>query len=168
MLECLQKPWITQGNISSIKHRDYLFRVYKRSKLLTDFETYKQFRNRLTHVKDLAKCKYYEEQFAQNSRNSKITWKLINDIFSKTTPSSFPQRLKVDGRVYSSTQLIADALNQWFPTFFDAFLPLLIFKLFIPPPWHKNVFYSSPITRVCRNIWFSNIFFLTCFLPVTV
>jgi len=67
------KPWITQGIISSIKHRDYLFRVYKRSKLLTDFETYKQFRNRVTHVKDLAKRKYDEEQFAQNSRNSKRT-----------------------------------------------------------------------------------------------
>jgi len=65
------KPWITQGIISSIKHRHYLFRVYKISKLLTDFETCKQFRNRLTHVKDLAKRKYYEEQFAQNSRNSK-------------------------------------------------------------------------------------------------
>ena len=49
------KPWITQGIISSIKHRDYLFRVFKRSKLLTDFETYKQFRNRVTHVKDAAK-----------------------------------------------------------------------------------------------------------------
>jgi len=62
------------GIISSIKHRDYSFRVYKRSKLLTDFETYKQFRNRVTHVKELAKRKYYEEQFAQNSRNSKRTW----------------------------------------------------------------------------------------------
>jgi len=91
-----------------------LIRVYKRSKLLTDFETYKQFRNRLTHVKDLAKRKYYEEQFAQNSRNSKRTWKLINDIFGKTKPSSFPPRSKVDGRVYSSTKLIADALNHSF------------------------------------------------------
>jgi len=77
------KPWITQGIISSIKHRDYLFRVYKRSNLLTDFEIYKQFRNRLTHVKDLSKRKYYEEQFAQNRRNSKRTWKLINDILAK-------------------------------------------------------------------------------------
>ena len=76
-------PWITQGIISSIKHRDYLFHIYKRSKLLTDFETYKQFRNRVTHVKDLAKRKYYEEQFAQNRRNSKRTSKLINDIFGK-------------------------------------------------------------------------------------
>jgi len=108
------KPWITQGIISSIKHRDYLFRIYKRSKLLTDFETCKQFRNRLTHFKDLAKRKYYEEQFAQNSRNSKRTWKLVNDTFGKTKPSSFPQRLKVDGRVYSSTKLIADALHHSF------------------------------------------------------
>ena len=118
------KPWITQGIISSIKHRDYLFRVYRRSNLLTDFETYKQFQYRLTHVKDLAKHKYYEEQFAQNSRNSKRTWKLINDIFGKTKPSSFPQRLKVDERllmfthprVYSSTKLIADASNHSFVT----------------------------------------------------
>jgi len=35
------KPWITQGIISSIKHRDYLFRICIRPKLLTDFETYK-------------------------------------------------------------------------------------------------------------------------------
>ena len=80
-----QKPWITQGIISSIKHRDYLFCVYKRSKLLTDFETYKLFRNRLTHVKDLAKRKYYEEQFARNSRNSKRTWKLM--LWLKITPT---------------------------------------------------------------------------------
>jgi len=36
---------------------------------------------------------------------------LINDIFGKNKPYSFPQRLKVDGRVYLSTKLLADALN---------------------------------------------------------
>jgi len=46
------KPWITQGIISPTKHRDYLFRVYKRSKLLTDFESYKKIRNHLTHIKN--------------------------------------------------------------------------------------------------------------------
>jgi len=78
------KLWITQGIISSIKHSAYLFRVYKRSKLLTDFATYKKFRNRLTHVKELTKRKYCEEQFDQNNKNSKRTWTLINDIFGKT------------------------------------------------------------------------------------
>jgi len=91
------KPWITQGIIFSIKHRDYLFRVYKTSKLLTDFESYKKIRNHLTHIKELAKRKYHEEQLTQNSRNSKRTWTLINDIFGKTKPSSFPQRLKDGG-----------------------------------------------------------------------
>ena len=86
----------------------------QKSKLPTDHESYKKFRNHLTHKKELAKRKYYEEQFAQNSRNSKGTWTLINDIYGKTKPSSFPQRLKVDGRVYSSTKLLADALNHSF------------------------------------------------------
>jgi len=93
-----------------------LFRVYKRSKLLTDIERHKKFRNRVTHVKELAKRKYYEEQFSQNSRNSKRTWTLINDILGKTKPSSFSQRLKVDERIYSSTKVIADALNHSFVT----------------------------------------------------
>ena len=68
----------------------------------------------LFYLFHLAKRKYYEEQFAQNSRNSKRTWKLINDIFGKTKPPSFPYRLKVDGRVYSSTKSITDALNHSF------------------------------------------------------
>ena len=68
------------------------------------------------HIKELAKRKYYEEKFSQNNRNSKRTWTLINDIFGKTKPFSFPQRLKVDGRIYSSTKLIADALNHSFVT----------------------------------------------------
>jgi len=32
----------------------------------------------------------------------------------------------------------AKRLGQWFPTFFDAFLPVLILELFIPPLWHKT------------------------------
>jgi len=61
------KPWITQGIVSSIKHINYVFRIYKRSKLQTDFESYKKFQKHPIHVKELAKHKYYEDQFAQNS-----------------------------------------------------------------------------------------------------
>jgi len=32
----------------AIKYRDYLFCIYKRSKLLTDFKSYKKFQNHLT------------------------------------------------------------------------------------------------------------------------
>jgi len=44
---------------------------------------------RLTHVKDLAKRKYYEEQFAENSRNSKRTWKLIMIFLAKPNHQVF-------------------------------------------------------------------------------
>ena len=42
-------------------------------------------------------------------------------------------------QVRESREILTDLINvncfpaQWFPTFFDAFLPLLILKLFIPP-----------------------------------
>jgi len=39
-------------------------------------------------------------------------------------------------------------LNQWFPTFFDAFLPSLLLELFTPPLWN---FHSSPV-RVRRRV----------------
>ena len=87
------KPWMTQGITSSVKHRDCLFRIYKRSNYLQISNVTKKFRNHLTHVKELAKRKYYEEQFFTYI-NSKRTW-----MFGKNKPSSFPKRY-VDGRVY--------------------------------------------------------------------
>jgi len=57
---------------------------------------------------------------------------------------------------------------QWFPTFFDAFLPLLILELFVPPLLHNFISFLPYITRVCSNIWSANILFLTWLLPVTV
>jgi len=41
---------------------------------------------------------------------------------------------------------------QWFPTFFDTFLPLLIFKLFIPRLWN----FKSSLVRV-RKLAFTTI-----------
>jgi len=35
--------------------------------------------------------------------------------------------------VYKERYCRLEVISQWFPTFFDAFLPLLIFELFIPP-----------------------------------
>jgi len=54
------------------------------------------------------------------------------------------------------------------PNLFWCIPPFAYFRTFHSSLMTQNFFYSSPFTRVCRNIWFSNIFFLTCFLPVTV
>jgi len=118
-------------------------------------KSYKQFRNRLTHVKDLAKRKYYEEQFAQNSRNSKRAWTLINDIFGKNKPSSFPQRLEVDGRVHSYTKLLADALNHSFVTSAQAnFTPAgrstttdAYIKKYLLPRQVNSIFYHQSLLK---------------------
>jgi len=37
-----------------------------------------------------------------------------------------------------------ESVEQWFPTFSDAFLPLLILEIFIPPQWK---FHSLPVRQ---------------------
>ena len=80
-----------------------------------------RFRNLQTIPKPPYSCQGFSEaQILRRAicpKQQKLKKNLeINDIFSKTKPSSFPQRLKVDGRVYSPTKLIADALNHSFVT----------------------------------------------------
>jgi len=66
-----RKLCVTKEFVSSANHRDYLFRIHKRGKLLADFEKYEKFRNHLTHVKQLSKRKYHEDQFVKNRKKSK-------------------------------------------------------------------------------------------------
>jgi len=65
-------------------------------KITSRFRNVQKIPKHLTHVKELAERKYYQDQFAENSRNSKQTWTLTINIFGKHKPSSFPQRLNVD------------------------------------------------------------------------
>jgi len=66
----IKKPWIIKGIVSSIKHKECLLRIYKRSKLLADFERYK-IQKPSYACQRTSKRKYYEDQFAEFSRNSK-------------------------------------------------------------------------------------------------
>jgi len=56
-----------------------------------------------------------------------------------------------------------DGLNQWFPTFFNAFFHLLILELLIPPLSH-NLFFIPPLLNgilyrlpfTCRGVAYSS------------
>jgi len=39
------------------------------------------------------------------------------------------------GHVQAQVTCRQEIIEQWFPTIFDPFLPLLSLELFIPPPW---------------------------------
>jgi len=55
-------------------------------------------------------------------------------------------------------------LEQWFPTFFDAFPPLLILELIIPPPLHMFFSFLPYYTSLCEYLIYQ---YILCHLPFT-
>ena len=86
----MHNPWITQGIIKSIRHRDKLYRAWK--KTITKIcncgdprkhEEYRKYRNNLSHLIFCRKKLHYENQFNHQINNKKGTWRLINTLRGK-------------------------------------------------------------------------------------
>ena len=58
-----KKPWITKTILKSIRMQNKLFEEYLRSERDIDYLEYKSYRNKLTHIKEIAKATYNYEQF---------------------------------------------------------------------------------------------------------
>ena len=56
------RPWITAGFKASISHMFELLLISKQSQSLHDYEIYKKYLNRLTHLKEKARNKYYRDK----------------------------------------------------------------------------------------------------------
>ena len=57
-----------------------MFKTHFLSKDLNKVTFYKAYNNKLNRVKDVARKRYFQEQFKLNNENLKTTWKLIGMI----------------------------------------------------------------------------------------
>ena len=72
-LKLLTKPWLTKGIRRSIHVKNNLF-------FNSNWNRYKQYRNKLTALIRLSKQKYYQNFFNSNIKNMRQTWKRINEL----------------------------------------------------------------------------------------
>lgn len=93
-----KNPWITKGILKSIKHKNKLYTKYLKSKSQNILLTYKKYRNKLTHIKEMSKHNHYEGLF-KTASNSSETWKHINHLLRKNKPKpSLPQTIINEGK----------------------------------------------------------------------
>ena len=71
----LRKPCISKGIFCSIKVKQRLFKTHFFSGNSAKIKLHKTFNNKLNKIKDLAKQKYFREQFEINKGNIKRSWK---------------------------------------------------------------------------------------------
>ena len=123
--------WITPEIIKSIKFRDKLYRKLKEvnpyttkyAELETNLKTFAKIVNKSIRE---AKKKYYANQFLTYKNDSKKIWQKIREILNKTRKTSnFPTSFKLDGKLITDKQTIADQFN----TFFTEIGPKLANKI---------------------------------------
>ena len=108
------KPWITKGILTSIKTQNRLYKKYLKSKCETNCKTYKMYRNKLTHIKEMSKSNYYQCRLGESGGMSD-TWKIINNILRKPSKSfTLPTYVKYESKLIYGQNDICNAMNNHF------------------------------------------------------
>ena len=110
------KPWLSDSILKSIKRRQQLYKTHFLSKNLNKVKFYEAYNNKLNRLKDVAKKRYFQEQFKLNSENLKTTWKLIGMIVNSKRNCAQPPVTKLihNNRSYTKKASIAHQLNTHF------------------------------------------------------
>ena len=80
-----QKPWITKGLLKSIRHKNKLYKIFITNKTESSFLNYKQYRNKLNHLLEIAKIQCYQIIVIKNKNDSTKLWKTIHEILQTNT-----------------------------------------------------------------------------------
>ena len=85
-----------------------------KSKSETTFKTYKTYRNKLTHLKELSKSNYNQFRLKESGGMSD-SWKTINNILRKLSKTStLPSYVKYEGKHIYGHEAICNAMNNHF------------------------------------------------------
>ena len=110
------RPWLTKGLLKSIKTKNLLFcQRYKQQKTHL-ISKYKNYFNKLTRLKQVAKKNYYQNELNKHKNNLSKQWKLINEIIShkKYQRQIINVILDINNEKITDTQAISNLLNNYF------------------------------------------------------
>ena len=117
-----EKPWITRGILTSIKTKNRLFKNYYKSNSSDSFkkQQYKKYLNKLTHIKNIAKCSYYKSLIPvkKNKRNPSQTWSIIKDIIdfkNSTNKAKLPSTIMIrDEKIKTDSKKFLNIACEYF------------------------------------------------------
>ena len=121
------KPWVTSCILSSIKQKNKLYLQYIKNPCITTENSYKSYRNKLTHLLRKAERSYVRDFLKRYHDELKKSWQLINNIISKNTNhTQMPKSIEAEmGSTITEPKAIANFLTS-----------ILSIKA---PPWRKRL-----------------------------
>ena len=112
-------PWISTGILNSIKHKDNLYKRWKKNldTQQTDIfkAEFKNFERELKRIINEAKKSYYFKEFSNCRNDMRRTWKSIKEIINKNRrKANFPGKLKLGDLTFTDDLRIANKFNDFF------------------------------------------------------
>lgn len=109
-----RKPWINQECLRRIKQKNKLYKKFLKTRLVSDLQKFKQYRNKLTSfLKNEKRC-YLHSQFQQDAcKGSADMWRKINKLLNLRVHSPVVEELVSEGRRVHGIEL-AEKFNTFF------------------------------------------------------
>ena len=147
------KKWITKGLLVSIKHKNRLYRQYKKKPNCNRLKVaYRVYSNKLLNILRSSEKKYYTDLLLQNKANSKNLWNTYHQLMGtrKNKRSAFIPKLVLDNNTYNDNSDIANAFNKYFceigPKLAKSFPETNAFMKYLTHTYSHNMF-TNPITN---------------------
>ena len=92
-LKQLDKPWITNGILTSIKVKQRMYRTHFYSNDTSKVTQYKRYANKLNRIKSISKLRYYNNhaEFDKCKNNLKAKWKIISTLIKRKSKRHLKQ-----------------------------------------------------------------------------
>ena len=92
-----------------------MYTTFIETKLKSDEDKYKIYKNKLTKILRNAEKSFYNEQITNQKNNIKETWKLLNKVIRGTpNPDKLPEMFVENGREIRNKKDIANGFNSFF------------------------------------------------------
>lgn len=108
------KPWITQGLINSIQHRDYLKRKLKNQYTEENIREYKIYRNFLNNLIRTTKNTFYWNKLNSTQNNYRKVWQVINEVSNNSAKKENYNITDQQGNLIDNDTSKANFFNNFF------------------------------------------------------
>jgi len=114
-----QSPWITFGLLTSMKDRDYLYRMHINEKNRDEKARYhslfKNKRNRIISLLRTSKKQYFAQFFEENQTNIKKTWEGIRNLLNVSKKSAtLINKITENDVIFTDAKKISNKLNDFY------------------------------------------------------
>ena len=108
--------WLTKGILTSCKEKNHLYKIYKCNPTIESEQTYKIYKNKLTHIIRLSKKLYFRNKFDIFKNDCRKTWSTINEVLkSKNKKTNINDKFMTsDGNCCTDKNKIVNQFNKYF------------------------------------------------------